>query len=616
VKLTVGNTLCRNRSPDLCKYKIYIDTPPEADFSAAPLYGFAPLTVHFTDTSCGAPKSWTWDFGDGSTSTAKNPVHIYTQPGSAYSVSLTVNNTLGGGVTNTKIQTGYIRTLIGATQKSITPVDGITIDQSFDHSLLSYNGSLLTAYTINADKSQMISVPPERYGWQNITFTSSDGTGFGEHADQSITGNFSHVFFHTGDLTATNNIHQIGVNYQFRDSKFPLQSVTTSEIWEGALPADSAEFEYFASMIPPTGYTTVSTIPFTAHITKDPPFGQGTATINMSMSSSWYDSLNDTSTAPVVIIGTGYNSLGNTIGIGLKPTRNRVGDIDFFTAEAPLYLTKFGLAQVSGSGNPFQLITLTVASHIGIGGSGDGGGGGTTPVAVQNTVSPEIKSPTLPDPGKTAKIYANSQGVITQATTLQSTDGLAIVTIGEGIVAKDTIGKSLQSVSIKAIPTNIMPAIPTGSAFAFQGMAYDMQPDNATFFPAITINYTVPQARWGQEFIVKTFDTISGTWQDVPTRYNPNTGTVTAEVSHFCCFALFAKAVAPSPIVTAQLVPSSPQAIAPPPPTAVSTFSGMILWIIDMATKNALIVAGIVILAVALFLYGGKRRRDRLRYLR
>jgi LPXTG-motif cell wall-anchored protein len=48
----------------------------------------------------------------------------------------------------------------------------------------------------------------------------------------------------------------------------------------------------------------------------------------------------------------------------------------------------------------------------------------------------------------------------------------------------------------------------------------------------------------------------------------------------------------------------------------MSTFSGMILWIIDMVTKNVLIVAGIVILAVALFLYDRKRRRDRVMYLR
>jgi LPXTG-motif cell wall-anchored protein len=48
----------------------------------------------------------------------------------------------------------------------------------------------------------------------------------------------------------------------------------------------------------------------------------------------------------------------------------------------------------------------------------------------------------------------------------------------------------------------------------------------------------------------------------------------------------------------------------------MSIFSGMILWIIDMVTKNVLVVAGVVILAVALFLYGRKRRRDRVMYLR
>jgi len=292
-----------------------------------------------------------------------------------------------------------------------------------------------------------------------------------------------------------------------------------------------------------------------------------------------------------------------------------VGDIDFFTAEAPLYLTKFGLAQVSGSGNPFQLITLTVASHIGLG--EEGGGGGSAPVAVHNTVAPDIKPPALPDSGKTAKIYANLQGVISQATTLQSTDGLATVTIGEGIVAKDSTGKALSSIAIKAIPADDIPTIPTASAFAFQDMAYDLQPDNATFSPAITINYTVPQARWGQDFLVKSFNTTTGTWQDVPTRYNPNTGVVTAEVSHFCWFALFAKTVAPPQTVT-QIPAQSPTrvAVAPPAPTAMSTFSGMILWIVDIMTKNVLVIAGIVIVAVALFLYGRKRRRDRVMYLR
>jgi LPXTG-motif cell wall-anchored protein len=157
-----------------------------------------------------------------------------------------------------------------------------------------------------------------------------------------------------------------------------------------------------------------------------------------------------------------------------------------------------------------------------------------------------------------------------------------------------------------------MPAIPVGSAFAFQGMAYELQPDSATFSPPIAINYTVPQARWGQEFFIRTFDTTTGTWQDVPTRYNPNTGIVTAEVSHFCCFALFTKKVLPSPTATALPAQAPPQRAAPPSPTAMSIFAGMILWLVDTVANNILVIAGVVILAVALFLYGRKRRRIRV----
>jgi len=270
VKLTVGNTFCRNSTPDICRYKIYIDAPPEADFSATPVYGFAPLTVHFMDTSCGAPKIWLWDFGDGTTSTEQDPIHVYTKPGSSFSVSLTVNNTFGGGSTNTKTQTDYIRTLIGATEISITPVDGITTDQRYGKPFLIYNGSLLNSYTANTNWSLLTSMPPARYGWQNISFTSSDATGFRKLANQTIIGNFSKVYFITRDLTATNTTHHIGMNYRIMTANYPTQSAFMSEIWEGALPADAATFEYFASLIPPTGYTTISTIPFTTHITKDP----------------------------------------------------------------------------------------------------------------------------------------------------------------------------------------------------------------------------------------------------------------------------------------------------------------------------------------------------------
>jgi len=75
------------------------DPPPVADFIASPTSGEAPVTVDFTDASTGDISSYSWDFGDGGSSTSQNPSHIYTAAGS-YTVSLTVTGP-GGSDTST-----------------------------------------------------------------------------------------------------------------------------------------------------------------------------------------------------------------------------------------------------------------------------------------------------------------------------------------------------------------------------------------------------------------------------------------------------------------------------------------------------------------------------------
>lgn len=55
----------------------------------------APLTVAFTDRSEGSIERWYWDFGDGTISTDRNPIHTFTRPGD-YDVTLSVTDHYSG----------------------------------------------------------------------------------------------------------------------------------------------------------------------------------------------------------------------------------------------------------------------------------------------------------------------------------------------------------------------------------------------------------------------------------------------------------------------------------------------------------------------------------------
>jgi PKD repeat protein len=73
---------------------------PVADFNANVTTGYEPLSVQFTSTSSNTV-SYEWDFGDGTTSTSENPTHVYTGH-DVYTVSLTAQNSEGIEDTETK----------------------------------------------------------------------------------------------------------------------------------------------------------------------------------------------------------------------------------------------------------------------------------------------------------------------------------------------------------------------------------------------------------------------------------------------------------------------------------------------------------------------------------
>ncbi len=79
---------------------------PEANFSANPQSGTAPLNVSFTDLSSNEPTAWSWEFQGGvpATSTEQHPSVVYNSAGT-YFVTLTASNAAGSDV---EVKTSYI----------------------------------------------------------------------------------------------------------------------------------------------------------------------------------------------------------------------------------------------------------------------------------------------------------------------------------------------------------------------------------------------------------------------------------------------------------------------------------------------------------------------------
>lgn len=96
--------------------KVLINTqPPLADFDAD-VTKSCNGSVLYSDKSQNIPTTWNWNFGDGQTSTQKNPSHTYSTSGT-YSVKLKVTNLYGS---DSITKTNYITVELGSLVKSIS----------------------------------------------------------------------------------------------------------------------------------------------------------------------------------------------------------------------------------------------------------------------------------------------------------------------------------------------------------------------------------------------------------------------------------------------------------------------------------------------------------------
>ena len=169
--------------------------PPVAQASASPTTGPTPLVVNFSSAGSsdpeGQPLTYSWNFGDNTTSTAANPTHTYTTPG-PYQVRLTVSD----GVNSTLSSPLSISAGSRPTATILSPTDG----------KLFRAGEVIT-FSGSASDAEDGTLPASAYTW-NVDFLHEGHV----HPGSPITGVTS------GTLTIPTTGHDFSGNTRYRIS--------------------------------------------------------------------------------------------------------------------------------------------------------------------------------------------------------------------------------------------------------------------------------------------------------------------------------------------------------------------------------------------------------------
>jgi len=189
--------------------------PIAANFTAnvTAVAEYAP--IQFTDTSTGYPDAWGWDFGDGSTSSAQNPVYSYATTG-LKTVSLHSYMAENGTITDTITKTDYINVTAAPPPAPVADFTGTPTTVS-----------LGTAVQFNDTSTYS----PTSWSWN-----------FGDSLGSSLQ-NPSHVYTSIGlynvSLTATNaqgSDTKTRINYINVTALAPPVASFTSNVTSGAPP--------------------------------------------------------------------------------------------------------------------------------------------------------------------------------------------------------------------------------------------------------------------------------------------------------------------------------------------------------------------------------------------
>jgi PKD repeat protein len=488
VTLTVHNAFQRNavRLQDL----VTAGSAPIPEFSSDVRSGPAPLAVQFFDESGGYPMEWAWDFGDGEVSFEQNPFHVYSAPG-IYTVQFTAENKWGNATIRKE---DFIIVVEGVSHECILPDQGVTTEYMDGSWFMTLNGSefLSCGFDPLEDASVIEGIPDCSSGISRILFYSSDEGGFSRIGNDTFQGNLSRLVLTSISDSASDQEDPWSYNYSLELPEYTAGGMIRSILWRNVTPED---LESFHATIFNYNYDVISGVAYTLLFQEENIYGTGEADLVFGVDSSWLEAHGwrppvlmesdpagadvyidsayagvtpmylDDDLSPgvheIVMVMPGYYNISTNVTLGdthdsvhliripeygegtvLNTTflfHDPATNLDYYQAHSPDGLSRFGVAVLEQSGNPLQLIYLSlskmfrgsegVSSPASTGGGGSGGGtggsvgssAGTGPTAVQTIAEAPAGEPTVAPAAVEKDIKSSVRAELFQPTEVSTT---------------------------------------------------------------------------------------------------------------------------------------------------------------------------------------------------
>ena len=481
---------------------------PDADFSFTPKSGSAPFIVAFTDKSTQSPTSWRWDFDNDGTidSTAQNPSYTYKNTGT-YSVSLTVSNSFG----NETLLKENIITVSGVKDT----VKSVTIENT---GTLTNRGDGGKDYSINTSDAGV--------DGNNIlidsggcTITIKSDTTPVESGGTYVSSNITGIELETEEIETTLD----GIGSVSGSVDLSLNDIPGSSSLEVILEKGDSGLGTSFQLAADSGGLDVSKVAYTMNVVKtNLENGQDIkeATITMSVPASWVEANGGTSAIKIIRIAEdGTKEVLDTTYAGMS------GDLMVFKGHSPNGLSLFGLAAVTGKNVSGTISTASPGKDRIIKSRGR--------LDYKNSENP-------------GEVQSSEEGKVLADTRVPSGDGFAAVSIPKGTLALDKNGQPIDEIAIEKTDESSMPDNDYPAMYEYMGKAYEFSPSGATFSPGIEITFYLSsfdeyKAFDGREPVIRYYNKAAKEWEELEAALDEDAMTVSATVTHFSLYALFAR---------------------------------------------------------------------------